>query len=383
MLEYRDDNGNSLLHILCQHACMYPMNPKVLWHVRQLLKLGFDPRDTNDYGHTSLDALIFSFLTDTCYEDYNETLPTCEHLLTQRIEHHHYMMYSFVESFNALLPWFNNTRMTKVKLPQFSSTSYTSIDSLHFDFIKVYQPFLDKNIFPHAEKRYIDFWGVLGVFSCNDSCHRLRCEWLVEHLYSEMCKGLNLDAAVIARGKQKVTLPMAVLLNILALKNRFCHCTSKTSSVRYGSCAWSLMELMIHCKADLEAIDMVRDTLNRGEPLYRLLCHYTSSPPPDLRFVPNITKLIWMYSPTSKKCAKDYFQWVLTDRNDLDARNTVHGLQDLILTVRPLTLLCRLCILKYVVWTDVPQLPLPGNLKQYIQIGDISPDHVIHKVLSR
>ena len=62
-------------------------------------------------------------------------------------------------------------------------------------------------------------------------------------------------------------------------------------------------------------------------------------------------------------------------------RHAVAELQALLRTVRPLQLLCRLCIMEHVQMKDAQFLPLPPKLQLYIQIGDISSTHPIHSVL--
>ncbi len=81
-----------------------------------------------------------------------------------------------------------------------------------------------------------------------------------------------------------------------------------------------------------------------------------------------------------------YFQQYLLKKppltQDEEEIRTADVLQDLIQTVRPLQLISRVCIRQHVQWHDVNQLPVPKPLKDYISFGDISPDHVIHKVIT-
>ena len=100
----------------------------------------------------------------------------------------------------------------------------------------------------------------------------------------------------------------------------------------------------------------------------------------------NISKLVnitWMYFPPSKPIIIEKLhtlEEVLS--NTADQRvPLIQELQELVQSVRPLQLLTRLCILQNIQWSHIQQLPLPGSLKQYIEIGDISSNHVIHTVI--
>ena len=67
--------------------------------------------------------------------------------------------------------------------------------------------------------------------------------------------------------------------------------------------------------------------------------------------------------------------------NDIDAKAVVRELQELMLRVRPLTLLCRLTVLKCIQWKDINELHIPLPLRRYLQLGDISPTHVVYNVM--
>ena len=67
--------------------------------------------------------------------------------------------------------------------------------------------------------------------------------------------------------------------------------------------------------------------------------------------------------------------------NDTHAKAVVRELQELMLRVRPLTLLCRLTVLKFIQWKDINKLHLPSPLRKYLLLGDISPTHVVYNVM--
>ena len=87
-----------MLHFVCKHIRVYKptLGFKVLWCVKQLLHLGFDPRDRNGDNETALDVLIHSFQCPYFIGDlHNE----------QEAERHHYTnrLYPFV--LNASMLW--------------------------------------------------------------------------------------------------------------------------------------------------------------------------------------------------------------------------------------------------------------------------------------
>ena len=271
---------------------------------------------------------------------------------------------------------------------------YTSVESVYLGYIRVYQPLLNKHIFSDVEDRLLDFWYAIGVFHCKISSYCFYCELLVKHLYSEMCKGLDLDKIV----EGDSTLPMAVIYETAEFKAYNCKCVMKSTPASCGCCAWSFLELMTHCKTNIKAmmLDDYEDTDDWCETFNRLLYCYTptvnisqpvnqqSKGINNLHKISRIIKIMWMDDPSSKAFIMDYLHnHLIYNVNDPDEKNEVHGLQDLVLSVRPLMLLCRLCILEHVHWTDVLGIPLPKRLRQYVQIRDISSDHVIHKLLSQ
>ena len=65
MRHYRDYSGSSLLHIVCQRT----WEPSLLYWLKELLHIGLDPSETNNYNQTALDVRITSFWSGvwSCY----------------------------------------------------------------------------------------------------------------------------------------------------------------------------------------------------------------------------------------------------------------------------------------------------------------------------
>ena len=100
----------------------------------------------------------------------------------------------------------------------------------------------------------------------------------------------------------------------------------------------------------------------------------------NLSNISKVIKLIWMYHPASKHYIMGYLHKLCGYVNDTDT-HIVSALQDLVESVRPLMLLCRLCILQNIQLKDISYLDLHARLKRYLQLGDISHDHVVQKIL--
>ena len=88
-----------------------------------------------------------------------------------------------------------------------------------------------------------------------------------------------------------------------------------------------------------------------------------------------------MYQSDAKIIMKDYLHQLHDDKSDIGDRRVVNDLEDLMQAVRPLKLLCRICVLQHIKWKDIKHLAMPARLKQNLEIGDISNEHVVYKVL--
>ena len=169
-----------------------------------------------------------------------------------------------------------------------------------------------------------------------------------------------------------------------------CWCNTTDPAVQLtkcGSCGWQLLELMIHCNPHSTGHSKCGSKYgcnmcyNTKKSLMDVLSKKNYRRPLTLFHISGITKLIWMYFPADKITATDYLHTLQDDISAPDEIKVVSDLQDIIQAVRPLMLLCRLRILQHVQWKDLKHLPAPVGLIRYLELGDISADHIIHEVI--
>ena len=386
---FRNEKGCSLLHLVCQQARMGFWNRTLVFCIKQLLHLGLNPAEVNTDKKTALDMLLYFFIDFwQCIE--NESC----------IDYSQYSAWSFIECVQAFLPYFTGTRMAELNLPQVRSTRYTSVEDLTLGVVTLFQGLVNKDLFPYnAEKYFVTFILMTNVLFCKRSYPCVFCLPLVDHLYKELCKGFDLNKCIVVGyycGRPKI-----LLERIAAALTNFCHyyekpCTCHKSSTGAPAkrpepcdcCSWSLLEMIVNCSANIDRLMNTAKDVCRSCP--NTFTHLISSDVlpvvgensrRNLSKISQVVKFIWMYHRASKLSIKDYLQKLYDDVNDDDQRDIVSDLQDLMESVRPLMLLCRLRILQNIEWKDIRLLNLPKLLKHYLQLGDISHDHVVRKIL--
>ena len=221
---------------------------------------------------------------------------------------------------------------------------------------------------------------------CNfDKTACLRCEPVNRLVFNTMYRCKDITAC---EKKVERTLLQSIYNGVLAI-----YCTSKLNKINWnGRCAhcevdccyWTLFELVGHCRADLTSvITTPRASFNRHyfNAVYLLDDMNLDESLPYLPHFSTIVKLIWMYHPISNGLVDDVLTKTHARTQKDVVRHTVAELQALLHTVRPLQLLCRLCIMEHVQMKDAQFLPLPPKLQLYIQVGDISSTHPIHSIL--
>ena len=169
---------------------------------------------------------------------------------------------------------------------------------------------------------------------------------------------------------------------MLSRKHVPCSCLSKsgTSSTTCGCCGFQVLELIAYCMPHTGRVECCK-----GDgcecvriSLMNLLLTVNYTRPFTFSNICSIIKLIWLYFPEDKIPAMDYLHKLHNRISSRDERRDVTDLQDLMQTVRPLKLLSRLCILQHIEWKDIKHLPAPLRLIRYLELGDISFNHVIH-----
>ena len=384
---YRDKQGYSLLHDLCSNYNNYTEDETLIFCLKQLLHLGLDPTVKSLTNETALDILISNFC--------RYTLPwylNLDDFCTQRkanLEQNVLRYQAFVECFNMLLPCFRGTPLPESKLPRFNN-DYECIEEIYVDYLTLLRILISKDLFPVVAEEN------LAYFISNDIMYAMKtypcvlCKPLVEITYREMCQGMDPHKSVFTDyyrnnywcGECKYTLPQVVISCQLDFYRQFRHYKEEhrkasDQPAECDCCLWALLELFVHCTGAPLNFDTCND------------CHVDASlmgllsPLKKMRNISSVVMLIWRYHPSSKGPLMEYLHQLGDDMtNAYDISDDVRELKQLVKSVRPLILMCRLCILQHVQWRDVEHLPLPRQIKHYIQLGDIGSEHVIHKVLS-
>ena len=223
---YRDDNGNSVLHIACSTR-----NPSQLHWLKELLRIGLDLSVRNNQNKTALDVLICSFFNHfwnlTEHEDETDSL--------------HFIVRSFIQAVHMFLPSFKDTPIFEIKLPHLRSIRYPSVESINDACITVYSTFLNSAIFPDDTEKNLA--GLLSwkMHQCKRHYPCVFCKSLVELMHQALHTGLNLYKHVskFQYGRQ-ATLPESFLCHSLGSGRRIrlsiCTCHVNSTSVRPEPC---------------------------------------------------------------------------------------------------------------------------------------------------
>ena len=379
--QYRDNTGSSVLHIVCYFHEYSDPDPLLLDWLNLLLRIGLDPSVRNKKGESALDVLITSFCWKGQYVlAYSD----------DKIDISHFMARSFIQAIQMFLPWFKDTPVSNITLPELRSTRYPSVESINIDCINLYQTILDKGVFRYAEQNLSILYAALfRLYSC-DRKHNpcIHCKLMVRLTYQALHNGIALQTTVmelVACGTP-VTMFDCLVNEIKTSRQNFsCSCQSNSgrSSTTCGCCGFQVMELIAHCTPHIKNVQCCKKDecgcFHISLMNMLLTLYYTR--PFTMSNICNITKLIWLYFPEDKIRAMDYLHMLHDGISSTDDSRVVSDLQDLMQTVRPLKLLCRLCILQLIHWKDIKRLPAPMRLIRYLELGDISSDHVVHSVL--
>ena len=372
---YRDDDGSSILHIACRS-----INLSHFYWLKELLHIGLDPSVRNREDKTALDILI------TCFFTHFWPLIGHEH----EIDNSHFIARSIIQAVHMFLPAFKGTPIFHIKFPQLRSIRYTSVESINTVCVNVYSTFFNSDIFPNSAEKNLASLLVSGaMYRCKSYYPCLLCKPLVQLMLKALHMGLNLHKHVNNfRCGRKITLPETFLCLSLVRWRRFrsCTCHIRSTSRRRPEpcdcCGWQLLELMVNCKANLDHMVRIEgDGCHRCKDVSLLNLLSDGSPPLTMSNVITVIKLIWMYQSDAKIITMDYLHKIQDDISDTNDRRVENDLEDLMQAVRPLKLLCRICVLQHIQWKDIKHLPMPARLIQYLKIGDISNRHVVYKVL--
>ena len=379
---YRNSLGCSLLHIVCQ--CMW--DPSLLYWINQLLRIGLDPSERNKENRTALDVLITRF----CRQSHSVII---HH--NKNIDNSQFLARSFCQTVSMFVPYFKDTSVSRMKIPRLHNARYASVKSIKDDLINLYCKILDKSVFPSfTETNLFTVHMAMNIHGCkelNSTCCK-NCKPLVDIMWRVLHNGLDLSNNVdMFECGEILTLTGNYVKVFEESRSRmYCWCNTTDPAVQLtkcGCCGWQLLELMIHCnpystgQTKCGSKNGCNMCYNTNKSLMHVLSKKNYRCPLTLFDISCITKLIWMYFPADKITATDYLHKLQDDISAPYEIKVVSELQDIIQAVRPLMLLCRLRILQHVQWKDLKHLPAPVGLIRYLELGDISADHIIHEVI--
>ena len=417
---YRDGSGNSLLYCLHGHnaiRCDGYGHEQDFLYTKQLLECGIDPMEKKTFGYSVLDCILSNYMQYA--HDVMSLFISGYMRLTEGAESFQWLHSCLQVTVSMLSGGLHDFQLVA---PSPVLTDNPTPQTIILGIIQNLELLLNNGVINvdttgnFVRNRTETFFGWLlrsNVLSCEKKMTCSLCLPVVSLYYTVLTQESDVRRNVSA-GHSYIELIVNSLyqfkyrplmgLHPVPSSKCLCHVDRATSfdnrQTSCDCCCWELFELISHCQADLTR---VLDTTKTSPPLSHLLFdHKKGARKGGMRNLSNITRIInviWRYHPQSKGMVESFlgdFQLdgeqnsSNTEQSDNDdglandtVVNVINGLEELMQSVRPLMLLCRICVLQRVLLKDVEQLPLPRQLKQYIHIGDISPDHVVHKVLSQ
>ena len=183
--QYKDNSGSSLLHIVCRRA----RDPSLLRWLKKLLHIGLDPSVRNKDDKSALAVLISSFCGNSKYIIVNDE---------EDIDESHFMARSFTQAVQMFLPWFKDTPVSNITLPELRSTRYPSLESINYDCMNLYLAILDKGVLSSNTEQNLNtlYWNS-SLHSCarkHTNC--IRCKPFVDLTYQALHKGVDLKTSV-------------------------------------------------------------------------------------------------------------------------------------------------------------------------------------------
>ena len=375
---FREGTESSLLHVFFES---YPFSQTrhedIISCIKLLLSAGIDPTlqcyNTllPNSGSTALDHLFSRF--------FYFRAP----FLVSEIPGYLKRIQCLQDCFQILKPWFKGSPRGDVIIPQLKP-NYTSIEEFSKDLVQLWYVIIniDVDINPKlkvnlGERRISGMVGVLEYDSL--------CEPAVELLYSAMRKGYGWLTPCTCQ--YNLPVPCLIIDGInRAARQGILHCTcykkrpAHVPKPHCTCCNWALPELVLNSKpGELHVHPQVELEFSIQHQIYvyvDLVIRFGDSCPTEN--ISKVVNILWMYVPSSKSFALDTLEKLM---HKFGEQKVMQELQELMLCVRPLKLLTRLCILQNMDWMHIQRLPLPASLIRYIEIGNISSNHVIHRLI--
>ena len=396
--------GCTVMHKLFKLAwclSLHCRTKKLVFFTKFFLSIGLDPRDkVTDTFFPFYDTehiwSAFDILVNFQLSMHGHFLP---HFYSNRaIESTSSILQNLVRCSEIILPYFSDTIQGQITLPQLSKSGYSSLETLHLDYIKTAQVFLNTEVFDVDVENTLITWFNNGFLACTKSYPCRLCEPVIKYIYTSMCNGLDLQKqAYDADFSHHKTLPDAIGTNLprFSHNDTLCQCQNPIPGVpkrlsTCDCCTWALFELVIHCGASITDMMVNADCAcyeQRTHSITALLAYDkapidAASQGINLYNINQAITLVWMYKPSCKRYIMEYLQKLCNDLTNFDDdQDIVNNLQELLQQVRPLTLLCRLEVLNYIQWKDIQKLNIHRHLQKYLQFGDISASHIIHNLI--
>lgn len=208
------------------------------------------------------------------------------------------------------------------------------------------------------------------VLNCRRPSSCQMCLPLQQVFYAAMCQGFDshqsLPLTKYSKGTSTIEIIVEELLYAFKHVNLIpAHNQSICTICASECCYFSLLEFCVHCSArDCERIIMSS------------LTNSSSSCMSSGQFA-RLVKMIWLYYPSPRDVIPD----AAIHQHCQTETHVAKELQDMLCSVRPLKLACRLNILRSMQWKDTKKLPLPRQLIQYIRFGDVLSNSVIEALI--
>ena len=224
------------------------------------------------------------------------------------------------------------------------------------------------------------------------------CESAVQMVYTALLNGSDPTQVCTGAHYSTVYLLCYFLINFEHREDETCSCRNfalplpsnlqasqpEQEPASCDCCLWQVFQLVVSCIGSLHHVEGIIYELLRQPPP----TGYSQLHAVQLRMVKRTAHLLWAYSYSagSGSNATTLLSCIRTlkvDVSDEQQRQAIGDLEELALSVRPLTLLSRICVLGHIKWKDIAVLTphLSVAMVHYLQIGDVGNDHPVHRLL--
>ena len=381
---YRDVNGNNILHLLLgSFEYYYSVDWKgVLSSVKTLLDLGVCATDENNEDETVLNKILTSaykcrrVITDRNTAnalEYVDALLECALLLVPKYKGLRQKNSRLLHKLNAY--WYH----------KFGSEPLNAYGCMKW--IELYQVIVENDVFPvnfihqQSDSPHWSPWQhfLNGAPKISERNPCSFCKPVTRLLHTAILKGLNVDECDAAVGGRAVWRDF-VPSDIWDMGSIF-----DDNPYTNDCCYLSLLEILIHCRADVRFLKTTLRWKNKNFFFTRIVkmmlnpsVHYSGQPwptylsPYSLDLLHRFSAVVLLYYPD----LTDRFLRSLSITSRLPehvpgTRQRLLELKELSKAPRSLKMLSRLCIVDNIAnKSRIHELCLPPSLRLYVKIGD-------------